>query len=210
MLETGYEARYSKVWEFAREWSVRTSDIGAVVAVDAVALFDQPKGTWYASESRSGGFAVTHLSYCFLNPLRWLFGTPVVAGAVRRKSNSQADVLDGAMYSVSLQYLSGIVCSLLAGYLRPPHADPWSVTFTAEAESLRIVPGDNTPSSAARYHAAGKEELNWTDDAFIKQAKVFFSAVAGGGGTRASGRDALTDLRTAAEIETMARGAVHG
>ncbi len=43
-----------------------------------------------------------------------------------------------------------------------------------------------------------------------KQAKVFFSAVAGGGGTRASGRDALTDLRTAAEIETMARGAVHG
>lgn len=182
----------------------------AVVAVDAVALFDQPKGTWYASESRSGGFAVTHLSYCFLNPLRWLFGTPVVVGAVRRKSNSQADVLDGAMYSVSLQYPSGIVCSLLAGYLRPPHGDPWSVTFTAEAESLRIVPGDNTPSSAVRYHAAGNEQLRWTDDAFIRQAKALFSAVAGGRGTRSSGQDALADLRTAAQIETMARGAAHG
>lgn len=82
VLETGYEARYSKVWEFARDWSTRTADVGIVAAVDAVALFNQPKGTWYASESRSGGVAVTHLSYCFLNPLRWLFGTPDVFGAI--------------------------------------------------------------------------------------------------------------------------------
>lgn len=198
------------MWDFAREWSARTPDIGTVVAVDAVALFNQPKGTWYVSESRSGGFAVTHLSYCFLNPLRWLFGTPVVVGATRRKSNPQADVLDGAMYSVSLEYPSGIVCSLLAGYLRPPHGDPWSVTFTAEAESLRIVPGDNTPSSAVRYHAVGNERLHWTDNAFVKQVQAFFSAVAGGRGTRASGEDALTDLRTADQMETMAKGAAHG
>lgn len=83
---------------------------------------------------------MTRLSYCFLNPLRWLSGTPVVVGVVRRKPNTQTNVPDRAC-SVGLQYPSGIVYSLLAGYLRPLHGTPWSVAFTAEAGSLRIVPG---------------------------------------------------------------------
>lgn len=66
---------------------------------------------------------MTRLSYCFLNPLHWLSGTPVVVGVVRRKPNTQTNVPDRA-YSVGLQYPSGIVYSLLAGYLRPLHGTP--------------------------------------------------------------------------------------
>lgn len=203
VLETGYEARYSEVWEFARDW-VRRAEVGAVTAIDTVALFDQPLGTWYTSRALSGGVAITHLTYCFLNPLRWILGAPVVTGATCRSTNPSDDnALDGAMYSVSLQYPGGVICSMLGGYMRPPSVEAWSVTFLAEHEALRIVPGDNAPSFGTRYHRDGVETLHWPDAPFVRQAEAFLAAISSGASTRAAGYDSLDDLATAEQIEKL-------
>ena len=80
IVEAGFEARYKPVWETARDW-VRDGKLGTLVAGTAVALWPGDPASWYYDEARSGGMPLTHMTYCFLNPLRWLFGEPEMIAA---------------------------------------------------------------------------------------------------------------------------------
>lgn len=81
VVEAGYEARYKAVWRTARR-ILEEGGIGTPVSVRSSAAFEQTPESWYYEQEASGGMLVTHLTYAFLNPLRWLLGTPRVAGAV--------------------------------------------------------------------------------------------------------------------------------
>lgn len=90
VVEAGYHARYEPLWVAARE-RVRTGALGRLIAARTIALWDGDPATWYYNEDVSGGMPLTHMTYCFINPLRWLLGTPrcVSAFANRRATRTR-------------------------------------------------------------------------------------------------------------------------
>jgi predicted dehydrogenase len=80
IVEAGFEARYKAVWEKARNM-IHQGDIGAIVTVRSIALWDAKPESWYYQQSLSGGMPLTHLTYAFLNPIRWLLGEPLYISA---------------------------------------------------------------------------------------------------------------------------------
>jgi predicted dehydrogenase len=54
VVEAGYEARYSPVWEYMRQL-ISNDDIGRLVTVRSIALWNGDPRTWYYDQQASGG-----------------------------------------------------------------------------------------------------------------------------------------------------------
>ncbi|HEY3341580.1 MAG TPA: Gfo/Idh/MocA family oxidoreductase, partial [Anaerolineae bacterium] len=88
-VEAGFEARYSPAWEYARQL-IDGGALGQLVTVHTLALWDGQPSTWYYQQQTSGGMPLTHMTYCFINPVRWIAGEvqAVAAFANRMKHTS--------------------------------------------------------------------------------------------------------------------------
>lgn len=206
VVEAGYEARYHGLWEAARE-ELAAGRIGRRIAARAIALWDGDPATWYYSQRQSGGMPLTHMTYCFLNPLRWLLGNPThVSAFANRKAHTEPGLLAQETCIANLLFPDEVLGSLTAGFVKPGELPAWSVTLLGTEGALEVTPVDLGGGTLTVYDRAGTEtrDFEGARDAFEAQASTFLAAMDGAGGCRNAPRDALVDLQVAEAIVTSA------
>ena len=208
VVEAGYEARYHPVWEAARE-ELAAGRLGRLIAARAIALWDGDPATWYYSQQASGGMPLTHMTYCFLNPLRWLLGDPThVSAFANRKAHLAPGLLEQETCVANLLFPDDVLGSLLAGFVKSGELPAWSVTLLGTAGALELTPVDLGAGTLTLYTPAGSETRDFTGapDAFQVQATIFLAALDGAPGCRNTPRATLGDLRVAAALVASVRG----
>ena len=198
VVETGYEARYKGVWERTKAL-LDEGAVGTLVAVRSVALYPATPNSWYYDEEQSGGMVLTHMSYAFINPLRWLLGTPcTVAAFANKKHRTAAGHVKHEMCTANLLFENDVICNLVAGFVKPEQLDAWHLEFIGTSGSLSLRPGDLAPGSLA-LHRDGQAPVHYSeeDDAFAKQVRAFLEAVDGRGSNLNPADDSIVDVRLA-------------
>jgi len=208
VVEAGFEARYKAAWEAARGW-VRGGAIGRPVAVRAVALWDGDPASWYYRQAESGGMPLAHLTYCFVNPVRWVLGDPthVSAFANRVRHTGPAYVREETL-AATLRFPDGVVGTMTAGYVRPADdGASWTVTFVGTEGIVEVSPTELANGSARLLRDGGEERAggDGAPDAFGVQAAAFLGEIAGRPGCRNRPADTVGDLRVAEAVARSAR-----
>lgn len=181
IVETGYEARYKDVWRSAVQ-HVRSGAIGEVLLVQTTALIEQDARSWYYDQYLSGGMVPTHMTYAFLNPLRWMFGAPLSLSAIsNKKFNTVNGAVDNETCATTITFPGDVICSMVAGYRKPEQLDAWSVRILGSQGSVELSPGDAAAGYMDYYPQRGayrRSEFG-SNTAFDNQADAFIAAVAG-------------------------------
>jgi predicted dehydrogenase len=204
IVEAGFEARYKPVWECARAL-IEAGRIGRITAGSGVALFPADPASWYYDEERSGGMPLTHMTYCFLNPLRWLLGEPRVAGALANRllHTSPRHVREESCVAL-LNFPGDVPISLTASYVRAATHQSWNVRLFGTRAVLEIEPDEAGPGRLRVLEGEASEEHAFTADAdgFDRQAAAFLETIAGGDACRNRPRDCRGDI---AAVEAIRR-----
>jgi predicted dehydrogenase len=206
VVEAGYEARYKEVWRTTRRL-LADGAIGELVCVRAIAQLDQDRDSWYYDEALSGGMPVTHLSYCFLNPLRWLFGPPQVLSALsNRKARTDAAAVVHETCVATLRFAGDVLCTLTGGYVLPAGPPAWELGIVGTEGVLTLAPGDAEPGSLILYRRGHPAEsfAYARNTAFAEQARAFVAATRGEGEVLNPAADALRDVELCAMIASSA------
>ena len=207
LIELGFEARYKAVWETAREW-ISAGRIGRPIAIQSIALWDGNPGSWYYDEAASGGMPLTHMSYAFINPLRWLFGDPLrVSAFANRIRHTAAHQVREETCVANILFPQDVVCSMLAGYVKAGRAESWQVSIVGSEGLLELHPTEMDNGSLLLYRGDEVTTRDFADaeDAFVAQADAFLDSIQGNPRCRNRPEDALNDLRVAAAIAASAR-----
>jgi len=178
VVEAGYEARYESLWQRAAAL-VRDGALGDLVSVRSNAGFDQVDNGWYVDQGQSGGMLVTHLTYAFLDPLRWLLGEPELRGAAGNVKRATAPGAVSPETCVTVWEFPGdVVASLTASYVKPRGLDDWHVLLVGTQGALTLHPAD-LGQGKLELVRPGHEVVHETSpgDGFARQAARFVDAV---------------------------------
>ncbi len=204
IVEAGFEARYKPVWEHARAL-IEAGRIGRITAGSGVALFPADPASWYYDEASSGGMPLTHMTYCFLNPLRWLLGEPRVAGALanRLAHTSPRHVREESCVAL-LDFPGDVPISLTASYVRAASHQSWNVRLFGTRAVLEIEPDESGPGRLRVLEGEACEEQTFAapDDGFGRQAAAFLDTIGGADACRNRPRDCRGDI---AAVEAIRR-----
>jgi len=204
IVEAGYECRYRAVWERTRA-AIEAGEIGRLAAVRSIALYPADPGRWYYQQETSGGMPLTHMTYCFINPLRWILGDPVCVSAfANRVGHAEPDGVREETCVAVLRFPNEVPCGMTAGYVCPDGVRAWSVFFLGTEGALEVFPRRDA-LTFYRRGGAKEEDFNSARDAFEVQAETFLRALDGAGACRNPPHDALQDVRTAEAIVESAR-----
>ena len=210
VVEAGYEARYSNVWRRAKE-HLRSGDIGEAVAIRTLALFPADPRSWYYDEQQSGGMILTHMTYTFVNPIRWIFGPPLQVSAFsNRKNQTGPGYVKHETCTANFLFGGDVLCNMTAGYVRPAALDAWNVSVLGTDGSLEFSPGDLTRGSLTLYARDGtvRTQKLGEDRAFEDQATAFLSSITGAAACLNPPDDAYLDVRIAEVIAESAERAM--
>lgn len=207
VVEAGYEQRYSPLWETARAL-LRDGALGQLVALRSIALWNGDPATWYYGQQASGGMPLTHMTYCFLNPLRWLAGDPVsVSAFANRKKHTAPGLITEETCVANLLFPGDVLCSMTAGFVSAPGLPGWSITIIGTAGALDLVPAENGIGTLTVYGQGQPQVRTFADarDPFLVQAETFLAALDGRNDCRNPPAETLGDLRVVEAIVTSVR-----
>ena len=211
VVEAGFEARYKAAWETTRRL-VAGGEVGRVAAVRTVALWDAAPESWYASQRLSGGMPLAHMTYAFVNPLRWIFGDPthVSAFASRKKSTRPGAVAEETCVA-NLLFPGGVPCAMTAGFVKP-FDDPadekgWSVWIVGTTGAIELYPSEMGNGRLRVHRGSAVETLDFAGarDAFEAQAGAFLASLGGADLCRNPPAETIGDVRVAEAIVRSAR-----
>jgi predicted dehydrogenase len=206
-VEAGFEARYSACWLAAREL-LNAGALGRPVAARSFALWGGDPATWYYQQAASGGMPLTHMTYCFVNPLRWLLGEPRhVSAFANRMLHAQPGLVEQETCVASLAFESGALASLTAGFVKPGDLPSWSVTLIGTKAAVEVCPAESGAGGRVIiYRGAQVEERDYAGapNAFDVQARAFVQALDGGGTCWNPPSATIGDIRVAEAIVAAA------
>ena len=207
VVEAGFEARYKPAWEEVVAL-VGGGAIGRVIAVRTVALWACDPSTWYARESRSGGMPVAHMTYAFVNPLRWLLGEPTLVSAfANRVANTAPGAVAEETCVASLRFPHSVLCSMTAGFVKAFERESWSVWVIGTDGGIELLPTELDAGTLVLHRGAGTDvrDFGAGADPFVAQADAFLDSLMGERRCRNPPDVALGDLRVAAAIARSVR-----
>jgi len=209
VVEAGYQARYSTEWETARRL-VAGGDLGRIVAVRSIALWPADPASWYYDQAQSGGMPLAHMTYCFLNPVRWILGQPLrVSAFANRKHHTAPGLIAEETCVANVLLVDDVPYSLVAGFVGPGRLPAWSVTFIGTQGAIDLVPAEESRAVMVVYREGAKEaqpiDFATAPDAFEAQARAFLAALDGGPDVRNPPQDALVDVQIAEAIVRSVR-----
>ena len=207
VVEAGYQARYSAAWEAAKDL-VRKGRLGRLVAVRSIALWPGDPTTWYYDQRASGGMPLTHMTYCYINPIRWIVGNPrLVSAFANRIRHTGPDMVEQETCVANLVFDDDVLCSMTAGYVKGGDVPAGYVTFLGTEAALDVRPSNGSDGGLTLYVAEGSEtvDVGPARDAFEVQAEVFLTAIDGPNACRNTPEDTIHDVRIAEAIATSAR-----
>ncbi|OFA05590.1 Gfo/Idh/MocA family protein [Duganella sp. HH101] len=206
-VECGFEARYKAVWETAKAL-LHAGRIGRPIAVQSMALWDGDPDSWYYNQAASGGMPLTHMSYTFINPLRWMLGEPLrVSAFANRIKHTAAHHVREETCVAHLQFPNEVMCSMLAGYVKPGSCDAWRLTIVGTEGVMELQPTemDNGCLRVSHGNEIDTYEFAEAPDAFVSQAHAFIDLAWGGPFGRNAPEDSLRDVQVAQAISDSAR-----
>jgi predicted dehydrogenase len=206
VVEAGYEARYSAVWEYARE-QVMSGALGKLVSIRSIALWAGDPRTWYYQQQASGGMPLTHMTYCFINPVRWVAGeVRAVAAFANRVAHTAPELIEQENVVANLLFKGDVIGNMTAGFVAPGGLPAWSCTFIGTQGALDVCPSETGSGNVTLYHGqAERHEFPAAPNAFDVQARAFLDAINGAASCRNTPADTLGDVRTAEAIVTSTR-----
>ena len=202
VVEAGYEARYQEVWERTRE-ALYAGQLGDVVAVRSLAVYPADPQSWYYSEEQSGGMVLTHMTYAFLNPIRWIFGVPThVCAYANQIKHIGIPSVRHETCTANIRLPDNVVCNMMASYAAAAQGEFWQVSIFGTQGRLDLMPGDVLPGQMRLYLLGQQAEFHERapTHAFERQAATFMSAILGQGQCRNPPEDASLDVQLAEAI----------
>jgi predicted dehydrogenase len=214
VVEAGYQARYDKMWQAAKAF-VADGRLGRPVAARSIALWPGDAASWYYHEEASRGMPLTHMTYCFVNPVRWVLGRrPVkVSAFANRVKETGPETIREETCIANLLLEDDVLYSALAGFVCPERLPAWRVTLIGTEAAMEIMPSETAAEKITFYGPAGAEtqDFGTHESAFRAQAEAFLNAVDAakmGQSSEAclnSPTETLCDVRTAEAIVASAR-----
>lgn len=206
VVEAGYQARYQDLFETVKKM-LRDGAIGELVAVRSIALWGGDPATWYYSQTMSGGMPLTHMTYCFINPVRWLLDADplAVSAFANRKKHTASDLIAEETCAATLLFPGDVPYSITAGFVKPGELPGWSLTLIGTEGALDISPEDMAPGSLIAYYPDRTAPMTFTNNGFTEQAAAFLAALAGDNQCRNTPAMTIGDLKTAEAIVESAR-----
>ncbi len=209
VVEAGYQRRYDPAWVAIRDL-VATRELGEPVLAVTMALWRPDADSWYCSQQASGGMPLTHMSYCYLNAVRWILGRPVtVAAMAHRRDEVNPDFVDEETCAALIGFESGATLSATASYRGPVgmHDPEARFLFTAgglqvggaaaaDRDAITLLPDDG----AAEVRTFPREP-----SAAVYQAQAFLDALESRQPARNPPEDALVDVQVTSAISAAAR-----
>lgn len=196
IVEAGFEARYKPVWSKART-IIHQGEIGSIVTLRSVALWNANPDSWYYQQSLSGGMPLTHLTYAFLNPVRWLLGEPIYVSAFANQIRcQQQDALQEETCVANLLFSNDVIATLTAGYIKSGDDESWMISVLGTKGVLEIYPTEMDNGSLRLFQDDRVTNIDFADakDAFIIQAEAFLASLEGENCCRNRPADTLGDL----------------
>jgi myo-inositol 2-dehydrogenase / D-chiro-inositol 1-dehydrogenase len=208
VVEAGFEARYSAGWEAAKA-SIAGGELGEIVAVRSLALWAGDPGTWYYHQAPSGGMPLTHMTYCFINPIRWILGRALqVSAFANRKWQTGPEMITEETCQANVLFENNVPCSLLAGFVKPAEYPAWSVTFFGTRGILDVWPDEQGGGGIVKLSQGSTQEtknLSSSPNAFGVQAQAFVRSLGGKNECRNTPPETLPDIRLAEGIVTAVK-----
>ena len=159
---------------------------------------------------------LTHMSYCYLNAMRWLLGQPTTVAALSyRPTGAAADAVAEESCAALVGFDGGAMLSATASYRGPPGLTDAVTRLVFEGGGLQV--GGAAPAAheaITLFPGQGPPEVRTfatIPSAFVSQADAFLDAMDERSPARNPPQDAFIDLQVAAAISTSARsgGTIH-
>lgn len=206
-VEAGFEARYSPAWEYAKEL-IASGALGKLVTIHTLALWDGQPNTWYYQQQTSGGMPLTHMTYCFINPVRWIAGeVQAVSAFANRKKHVSSGLVNEENCVANMLFEGDVLCNMTAGFVKPGGLPAWQATFICTQGAVDVRPDEGGAGIAVRYGTGTPETHDFRagPNAFEVQARTFIAALDGQAACRNSPHLTLGDIQVAEAIVTSAR-----
>jgi predicted dehydrogenase len=139
---------------------------------------------------------------CFINPIRWIFGTVTEVTASANQLRHTGDgYVEQETCSATLRFQNGALYAAVAGYVTPPNYPRTAhvhVLGTRGALEMRLT----TPATHTLYLAHGVTETVITEEpsSLQRQAQTFLDALEGNAQCRNPPSDAKIDVALAEAI----------
>ena len=119
VVEAGYQRRYDPAWEEIHRL-IGDGTLGEPVMAASMALWNPDPRRWYYDQDATGVLPLTHLSYCYLNAIRWILGKPTILSAM---ANQKAEIGRGRVSEETcaalIQFEGGAFVSATGSYTGP-------------------------------------------------------------------------------------------
>lgn len=208
VVEAGYQRRYDPAWEEMHRL-VGEGTLGEPVMAVSMALWNADPSAWYYDQEASGGMPLTHMSYCYLNAVRWILGAPtrVSAMANQKVETGPERVLEETCGAL-IQIKGGPFISATASYAGPDGMGDAETRFICTDGGVETNAQETPDTVSITVYQGNESEIRSFDcepSPFVRQAEAFLEAVETRGEGRNPPGDALLDIRIAEAISTSAR-----
>ena len=208
IVEAGFQRRYDPAWEEIRRL-VAARELGAPVMAVTMALWNPDPDGWYCDQEASGGMPLTHMSYCYLNAVRWILGRPATVSAMaNRMRNTAPGHVAEETCGALIGFENGAFASATASYIGPEGmSDPQPRFICAEGGILQNSDSPPGKDSITVLHG-GRSEVRVFENRpspHVRQAAAFLDAIESRREARNPPEDALLDVEIAAAVSISAR-----
>ena len=105
----------------------------------SMSLWAANPSQWYYGQEASGGMPLTHISYCYLNAIRWILGRPITVSACAnpRVEATPGRVLEdtrGALFGIE----NGAFTSATASYNGPEGMGDVETRFVCTRRGVQV------------------------------------------------------------------------
>lgn len=208
ILEAGFQRRYEPAWEEIRRL-VTGGQLGEPVMAATMALWSPAPDRWYYDQEASGGMPLTHMSYCYLNAVRWILGRPTTVSALaNRVRNTTPGLVAEETCGALIGFESGAFASATASYIGPEGmTDPQPRFICAEGGTGPNADSPPGQETITVYHGGRSEVRAFESEPspFVRQAAAFLDALDSRREARNPPAEALLDVEIAEAVSVSAR-----
>ena len=204
IVEAGFQRRYDPAWEEIRHL-VAGGELGAPVMAVTTALWNPDPDGWYYDQEASGGMPLTHMSYCYLNAVRWILGRPTTVSAManRMRNTAPGRVVEETCGAL-IGFENGAFAAATASYIGPEGMPDPQPRFVCSEGGIQPNAGDDSIT----VYKEGRSEIRMFErelSPFVRQAAAFLDAIEGRHKARNPPEDALLDIEIAAAVSVSAK-----
>ncbi len=208
IVEAGFQRRYDAAWE-AIQRIVAEGALGPPVMAVTMALWNPDPDAWYYDQDASGGMPLTHMSYCYLNAVRWILGRPTTVSAMaNQRRNTGPGHVDEETCAALIGFDNGAFASATASYIGPEGmADPQPRFIFANGGIQTNAEGP-PGKDAITVFRNGHSDVRAFDaepSSMVRQAHAFLDAIGSRRVARNPPEDALLDVEIAKAMAISAR-----